>query len=494
MELAQRLRDGLERITAEGRVAIRENGARLAALEGFGYEVRQQGDVVLLHLWGPERNLVRRINAIAAQDACQLTLEATRLGRARSDRLEFLATEDSPGTAAEIARDEFQARFRDLLAEQFPDETVVSLSSKPDLKHSLSGNYARGILEGDARGWAVLGAAPGEAAATYDGLLTFGLLWLERSRASARGKTIAGLRLFFPEDAGRVTKHRLQALSRAAKVELYEYSVESWRARPVDPQDNGNWETWLAPRREAEAVLAEANPELEPIRKLVAGAIQAEWIPGTREVALRFRGLIFARWTRDGMFYGAGDPQQRLTPERQGDFEKLLRDLQACRSPVSTETKNSLYRAQAERWLETLVAADPGRIDPRFATEFLYEQVPALSAGDRGIMDLIGVTRAGRLAVLELKVTEDPHLALQAVDYWLRVRWHHAQGDFSRYGYFPGVRLDTRPPLLFLVAPAIRFHSATDVILRYLSDEIVICRVGLSENWRRGLKVVLRQT
>jgi len=118
--------------------------------------------------------------------------------------------------------------------------------------------------------------------------------------------------------------------------------------------------------------------------------------------------------------------------------------------------------------------------------------VPALSAGDRSVMDLIGVTRSGRLAVVELKVAEDPHLALQAVDYWLRVRWHHAQQDFSRYGYFPGILLDNRPPLLYLVAPAIRFHSATDIVLRYLSDEIEICRVGVSEHWRRGLKVVLR--
>ena len=108
-------------------------------------------------------------------------------------------------------------------------------------------------------------------------------------------------------------------------------------------------------------------------------------------------------------------------------------------------------------------------------------------------MDLVGVTRAGRLAVLELKAGEDLQLVLQAVGYWLRVRWHHAQQDFPRYGYFPGITLDPRPPLLFLVAPSLRFHPANDVLLRYLSKEIEICRVGVSEHWRRGLKVVLRQ-
>jgi hypothetical protein len=50
MELAQALSAGLARLAASGRVEVRENGSRLAALEGLQYEVRRQGDVVLLHL------------------------------------------------------------------------------------------------------------------------------------------------------------------------------------------------------------------------------------------------------------------------------------------------------------------------------------------------------------------------------------------------------------------------------------------------------------
>jgi hypothetical protein len=55
------------------------------------------------------------------------------------------------------------------------------------------------------------------------------------------------------------------------------------------------------------------------------------------------------------------------------------------------------------------------------------------------------------------------------------------------------VQIDTRPPLVWLVAPALRFHSATEILLKYLSPEIQITRVGLNENWRRGIKVMLRQ-
>jgi hypothetical protein len=48
-------------------------------------------------------------------------------------------------------------------------------------------------------------------------------------------------------------------------------------------------------------------------------------------------------------------------------------------------------------------------------------------------------------------------------------------------------------PLVWLVAPALRFHPATEIVLKYLSPEIQITRIGLNEEWRRGLRVVFRQ-
>ena len=44
-----------------------------------------------------------------------------------------------------------------------------------------------------------------------------------------------------------------------------------------------------------------------------------------------------------------------------------------------------------------------------------------------------------------------------------------------------------------LAAPALRFHSATDILLKYLSPEIQVTRIGLNKNWRRGPEVVFRQ-
>ena len=149
--------------------------------------------------------------------------------------------------------------------------------------------------------------------------------------------------------------------------------------------------------------------------------------------------------------------------------------------------------AQAERWLESIVREDVTRIDPSLDPRFVYSQVFANAGGEHGILDLLTVTRSGRLAILELKATEHIHLPLQAADYWLRIRRHLEQGDFSRYGYFPGIELQTAAPLVYLVAPALRFHPATDTLVRYLSPELEMMRVGLAESWRRGLRVVMRQ-
>jgi hypothetical protein len=487
MEVAQALRVSLDRLFARGRVQVRENGTGLAGLEGLQYEVREKGGSILLHLWSAERNVVRRVISIALDAPTSIEVEVARLGQSDTQRFAILLEQVKP-PPGRIAREQFRWRFQEMLAQQFPDDKLASLTTSADLKRSLSGSYARGLLRVGPYAWAILGAAPDETAATYDGVLTAGLLWLDCTRVSARGKTVTGLRLFIPRGTTRVTAFRLQALSPSTNVELYEYDTGNWHARRVDPRDLGNVNTWLVPRRDAEELLRQGQSAIERIRRMAPGAIEAAPVPGTQEIAFRFRGLLFARWTPQAVFYGvdrnAGEQsagrQQLLTPERQPDFAKLVRLLEKYRSPVieGAEARHKFYRAQPERWLETLIAADPGRVDARLDPRFLYEQVPALSEGERGVMDLIGVTRSGRLVVIELKASED---------------LHHARDEFTRFGYFPGIALDPRPPLLFLVAPAIRFHPATDILLRYINSEIEVSRVGVSETWRRGLRVVLRQ-
>jgi hypothetical protein len=95
----------------------------------------------------------------------------------RPDRLEFIRREFERG-ARELLHEEFRNRLSHLLAEQFPDETLESSVVSPDLQHSLSGNYARGLLRRGSTYVTVLAAPGGESSEAADNSLTFALLWL----------------------------------------------------------------------------------------------------------------------------------------------------------------------------------------------------------------------------------------------------------------------------------------------------------------------------
>lgn len=247
-------------------------------------------------------------------------------------------------------------------------------------------------------------------------------------------------------------------------------------------------------------------------------------------------------------------PHRRIGgPELAAAHSRLpMRGVRTRTSPVNP-AQDSLYRAAPERWLESVLrhdlapltrslapqphgahrplghfANDPdpdtrgNRIDPESAgsdNEFangngsrvlphldpkhVYTQVPAIAgASDRGMLDLLGVTADGRLAVLELKAQDDLHFALQGLDYWIRVRHHHREtadpstglGEFQRHGYFRGVELSPLPPRLYLVAPALHIHPATETVLRYLSPAVEWNLLALDERWRQQIRVVWRKS
>ena len=497
----------LDAMATSGSAEVREDGEWLAELATLRCELRREGKRSLVHLWSSERNLTRRVLGVKEILPERIVLEVQRFGRARPGRLEFLRS-DARRSAGRVTREQFRARFRRALAEKFPDATIDSLTAAPDLEHSFSGLYVRGRMHEGPRSWAVLAAAPCENSAAIESILAFGILWLDWTRSHAgearrqdkqETRAVEGLRLFVPEGAGRMLEGRVLGLSSAARTEIFEFRGPEARIEKQEPADAANLESWLMPRRDVESLLTEAREAIEKIHPLAlnwppAGSeIGVRLVPGTNEVALCFRGLEFGRWSREGLFFGLGDSRERLTKETEPALDECIRRLDLHRSALASETNHPLYRAAPERWIETLVLEDPARLDAQLDPRHLYSQVPALEAGDRGVLDLLGVTRRGRLVVIELKATEDIQMAVQAVDYWLRVRRHQREGDFLRFGYFAGVELDPQPSLLWLVAPGLRFHSATDTLLKYFSPEIHSTRIGLAENWRRGLKIIFRQ-
>jgi hypothetical protein len=499
----------LASMASSGAIEIREEGEWLAELDSLRYELHPSGKNTLIHLWSEERNLTRRILRVAEHSSDHVILEVQRFGSAKPTRLEFLRT-DSPRPAKRLTREQFRSRLRRILQERFPDSEIDSLAASPDLEHSFSGVYVRGRMHEGSQAWALIAASSNENSAAITGALTFGLLWLDWTRSHSQLRSVTGLRVFVPAGTSRSICERIAGLAQV-RIEVYELDGSDGRIQKMDPADIGNLESTLIPRRDVEAALRSAEAPIRRIESMLhlsdeagndpgndAGnepshLLSTRLVPLKNEVAIGYRGLEFARCDGEEIFFGTDDLRLRLKAESEPKMKSMLQEIESYRSAHPKGTDHSFYRSAPERWLESLIRDDPSRLDAHLDPEHLYSQVPAVAAGDRGILDLLGVTRRGRLVVIELKASEDIQLPMQALDYWLRVCRHQREGDFARYGYFRGVALDPAPPLLWLVAPGFRFHPATDTLLRYFSSEIQVCRIGLAENWREGVRVVFRQ-
>jgi hypothetical protein len=193
-----------------------------------------------------------------------------------------------------------------------------------------------------------------------------------------------------------------------------------------------------------------------------------------------------------GIIFGLWPAEYTLDDANEATFRDLVTRM-AARRHAYGERNDPLFRLCPERWLESLIIGDVRAIDERLDQGFVYSQVPAFASTDRAMIDVLTCTVDGRLAILELKADEDIHLPLQGLDYWARVRWHQQNGGFLRNGYFAGRELSSAPPLLYLVAPALRTHPSTDVLLHYLSSQIQWTVVQVDERWREGVRVVNRK-
>jgi hypothetical protein len=384
-----------------------------------------------------------------------------------------------------------------------------------DLEKSFGPAYARGSLVQGQQAWAVIAVNAAESQAMVDGILTLGVLWLAHCRENAGGRRLyRGLRLIVPRGMATLTASRLAWMNPdAAQWELWEFDEKTEELEQRDAADHGNLSTRLihAPSEVAarERFAEAAARVMQLVPKAMREVVEQKVRSGT-EMAFLLHGLEFAR-VRSGyagesfnrvqeITFGAGAKETPLTDENAGELRELVARLFARRC-AGGEKRDPLYRMQPERWLENALRRNVSVVDERLDAAHVYTQVPAFAAADRGMLDLLSVDKDGRLAVIELKADDDLHLALQGLDYWVRVRWHHQQnpdarsglGEFQRHGYFGGVRLAEGAPRLYLAAPALRIHPATEVVLRYLSPRVEWVLVALDERWRKQVRVVWRK-
>jgi hypothetical protein len=490
----------LQQYLADTRDAVViEDGAVCYELVRSHYSVSAEHGKCLLHLWSEERNAVRRV-VDAEEKGGVLRLAVLRFGQSRPSKLEICRDCDRRTPCAkQAARAAYQQRLRRTLDRHFAEFTLAQITSAVDLERSFGPVYIRGMLRRGRSAFAFLGVNTEETQSSVDAALTFGLLWLNACRESHTDLQVEGLKLLVPRRRWAVARERMAHLDRsAAKWQLYEFDERGEELVQLDTADRGNLATRLIHSLDDAVARRRFARSIDRISALCPEAEVAVISPS--EVAFRLRGLEFARARlaaesfrhRQEVVFGTGAAETVFTEQTTAELESLVKQLSDIRRPGGRRD-HPCWRLHPERWLESVAIQDVSSLDDRLTHAPVYSQVPAFSAADRAMIDVLAVTRDRHLAVVELKAEEDIHLPLQGLDYWARVSWHHARGEFIRFGYFPGLELAPGAPLLILVAPALHIHPATDILLQFLSPEIEWTLAALDEHWRDQVRVIFRK-
>jgi hypothetical protein len=495
----------------DGRVAFDMRSARYSVGESHGR--------CLLQFWSDERNLMRTVVEVQQRAHC-LRLITRRMGVTRPQTLELVPTSDRrTPTTRDSNRRNYLRLLERVLSRYFVDKKVDGFRSAMDLEHSFGPAYVRGRLLKGTNAVAVIGVSEAESSAIIDGVLTLGILWLGycRQHTSAR-RHFGGLMVIVPAGSWHTTAERMAWLNHAAAdFQLFTLDERSEELEAVDFRDIGNLESRLVRAFSRPAAIERCQSGIDHLMDLLPhGARErVEVLPrSATHVGLLLYGLEFARvhhgastqsFARENeITFGAGANETPLTLENENLARELFARLLQSRYADGSHV-DPLFRLQPERWLESRIRSEIAGLLPGLRPDLLYSQVPALSSGDRGMLDLLTLDGNGRLVVMELKADEDLHLPLQALDYWIRVRALNADrrsassgarpvSAFEREGYFEGAEVSPLEPRLLLIAPALRIHPANEAVLRFLSPKVEWDLIAVGEHWRRELKTVFRKS
>ena len=487
-------------ITRSIAATVIEDGEVLFDLAESHYSISSENGRCVLHFWSSERNCVRRVLDIAEKNGA-LRIQVQRLGRSKPSHIEICRDRDrrTPSTKRS-QRAAYERQLERVLLRTFPGFFSDRPKSSVDLERSFGPVYARGTMHKGNTVFAVVGVNAGELQASVDGALTIGLLWLDYLREREAGrKVVGGLKLLVPPQRSAIVRERMAHLNHdMASFELYEFDQQAGLSEVIDTSDRGNIATRLIRCPNQQGTLARFADSIARLHELVPECDVV--ISSPTGISFRLHGLEFARahWggsihSSEEIVFGVGPSETVLDSESEMLFAEIVRRLQESRRPGPARPGDILWRMAPERWLESLIIRDVGALDYRLDSRWVYSQVPAFAASDRAMIDVLTSTTDGRLAVLELKADEDLHLPLQGLDYWARVRWHQLRNEFQEFGYFCGAMLSDKPPLLMLVAPALRIHPTTDRLLRYFSTEIEWELLAVNEDWREGVRTVFRK-
>ena len=387
-------------------------------------------------------------------------------------------------------------------APPLPGAKIESAVLSPGMRRDQPGRYARIVLRLSYGRVAVTSTVAVSDARNVDSFFSSALLWFSRLQSRPKRPCIEKLILVVEHDVleGARQRHALLRRSLSRVIELFEIN-ETWEAaalvRSLERKDL--WRKRLArfpPVSEAETS--------EQVREIIGRAPHAVDVVGSRHgQTLRYHGLPFARVRRvmekDRVWFGIEGARRRLLDDyHEPEWTKLFRDLEVYRTESCRDRKHWLYRAAGEAWLESILRRDISKLDPGLIVAPLHAQFRTSHGGASGPsgarpIDLLALRHDGRLVVIELKVNEDREHVFQGVDYWRRVEAHRRRGHISSAKLFDDRELSDESPLVYLVAPALRFHPSFATLARTIAPDIEICRFDINEDWRAGVRVVRRE-
>jgi hypothetical protein len=452
------------------------------------FSLTARGIVVTVECWNDTKNLVRRIRGIRSERRGRLEIEIERFGSlAGSLTLLDLADVSNRDADRRGSRLKYRERFRSSLQRQFAGYRIAELSTEQDLQHSLSPSFPRALLRRGTSGIAAIGAS--EDAFSPNDALSFGLIWLDHLRRRDPKVGINTLAIFLPTGLEATTCHRVRHLSpNAAQYLVFVHQAND--ETQVNPLDYQNFDTRLPIAMQPLSGASQRTIEWVDRLLSIEGVERRDRPDGS--VSLAVRGIEFARVRDDELLFGLDRKHAAGSDAHLMETARIGQEIARMRNFRAIDRSNPIYLRHPEAWLESQVRAQIEMLDAMICPHPLYGQVPQFAAGERGIIDLLGVDRDGRLAVIEIKAAEDIHLPLQALDYWMRVKWHLDRGEFSGRGYFPGSGLSNVAPRLILLAPSIEYHPSNETILKYFSTEVPVERVGVGLEWRKELRVMFR--
>lgn len=437
----------------------------------------------------------------------RLLLEVARRAGAERATLE-LVPRASARAGIEVLRAARQAaceQLAKLACEFLPGAKIERVRLSAGARRTEPGRYARILLRRGGRGEliAVTGAIVALKRQEADAVVSSALLWWSRLRESVRKETINELHLIVTGELREPVMRRLALLRADVRRELRLWEAnEGWRELALVPLTDLRELLAASPRfqRPAQFLLSETAARIIALAPEEIDVVRAR-----HGETLRYRGLPFARVRRVGdverVWFGAATAGEKTTARRLLDEEswpqlaKLLTELSAHRRADAPDLRHAFYRAMPESWLESLLRRDITQLDPGLIISPLHAQFRAARDGQGASsrpVDLLALRRDGRLVVIELKTSEDAALALQAADYWRQLETHRRRGHITQAKLFGDLPISDEPPLVYLVAPFLRFHRSFHALARLVAPEIEMYRFDLNEDWRAGVRVMRR--